>query len=210
MYEWQLKHPIIDELFKVLLRSYGGMFDFYTNVFEREIAFRLKKTEVWVKQQLEKLMKIELIDYVQQNGESKLLMLENRFPDIHISMEKIVFLRTRYKEKLDAVNAYTHNSKTCRSNFLVKYFNEDSKEKCGVCDVCIAQNKQDLTIQKFKRYQQKIGHLFSAKNFRSKDLALHVKATEIEEYTLILRWLKDNGFATETKEGYWKWVTRKT
>jgi len=210
LYEWQLKHPIIDELFKVLLRSYGGMFDFYTNIFEREIAFRLKKTEIWVKEQLEKLMKIELIDYVQQNGESKLLMLENRFPNIHISMEKIVFLRARYKEKLDAVNAYTHNSKICRSNFLVQYFNEDSKEKCGVCDVCIEQDKKDLTIQKFKTYKRKIDHLINLTNFRSKDLAVHVSATEIEEYTLILRWLKDNQYAFETIEGFWKWATKKT
>lgn len=210
LYEWQLKHPVIDSLFKVLLRSYGGMFDFYTNIFEREIAFRLKKTEVWVKEQLEKLMKIELIDYVQQTGESKLMMLENRFPNIHISEEKIAFLRARYKEKLDAVNAYTHNTNTCRSIFLVRYFNEETDQKCGVCDVCIAANKNDLSYQQFKIYKSKIAHLFQENNFKSKDLALYVKATEIEEYTLILRWLKDNQFATETEEGYWKWVTKKT
>lgn len=210
LYEWQLKHPTIDTLFKVLLRSYGGMFDFYTNIFEREIGFRLNKTETWVKEQLEKLHKIDLIDYVQQNGESKLMMLENRFPNIHISMEKILFLRARYKEKLDAVNAYTANKTNCRSNFLVKYFDEDNKIDCGICDVCIDRNKKDLTFQKFKIYKKKIDHLFKLGTFRSKDIAMHVKSTEIEEYTLILRWLKDNQFALETKEGYWKWVTKKT
>ncbi|MDI1234987.1 MAG: RecQ family ATP-dependent DNA helicase [bacterium] len=210
LYEWQMKYPVIDSIFKVLLRSYGGMFDFYTTIFEREISFRLNKTETWLKGELEKLHKIELIDYVQQSGESKILMLENRFPNIHISLEKIIFLRARYKEKLDAVNAYTSNNKVCRSNFLVKYFDETSNIPCGICDICIEKNKQDLTFQQFKTYKKKIDYLFKSGTLRSKDLSMHLKATEIEEYTLILRWLKDNRFALETKEGYWKWATTKT
>ncbi len=209
LYEWQVKHPIIDNLFKVMLRSYGGMFDFYTTIFEREIGFRMNKTETWVKTQLDKLHKIELIDYVKQNGESKLMMLENRFKDIHIAPEKIQFLRARYKEKIEAVNAYLKNSNECRSNVLVKYFDEINKVPCGICDVCIEKQKKDLTYQQFKKYHKKIDHFIQNKDFRSKDLGQFVSATEIEEYTLILRWLKDNQFATETKEGHWKWVTKK-
>ncbi len=206
--EWQQKHETLDDIFKVLLRSYGGLFDFYTNIFERDIAFRLKKTEVWLQTQLEKLKAIDLIDYVRSTGEAQITLLENRFNDIHIPLEKIEFLRSRYKEKLDAVNRYTANTIDCRSKVLVNYFDEKNPSSCGVCDICLERKKQDLNYNKFKSYQAKINSLFNETDFKTSRLTKYVKAGEIEEYTLILRWLKDNGYASENKNGQWTWTSQ--
>lgn len=208
LYEWQMNHPVIDEIFKVLLRSYGGLFDFYTNIFEREIAFRLKKTEVWVQTQLEKIKAAGLIDYIKASGEEQIFLQENRFRDIDIPAAKIQFLRSRYKEKLLAVNNYVHNTSTCRSALLVSYFNEKNSTPCGVCDICLSRKKQNDSGKQFKIYYHKINHLFEHKNFKAGDLNKYVNATEIEEYTVILRWLKDNGYAAETAEGQWQWTNR--
>lgn len=209
LYEWQVKHPALDTIFKVLLRSYGGMFDFYTNIFERDIAFRLKKTEEWVKIQLDKIHQIELIDYVKQSGDPKIIFLENRFSDISIAPEKIDFLRKRYKEKTDAVNHYIGNKSVCRSQVLVSYFDEKNSAPCGECDICLANKKKDPNYRTFKTYYQKINRIVANNNFRSKDLINYVSESEISEYTLILRWLKDNRYALETKEGVWEWTVKK-
>jgi ATP-dependent DNA helicase RecQ len=207
LYEWQLKHESIDSLFKMILRSYGGMFDFYTNLYEYEIAARLKKPEKWVREQLAKLHGIGLVDYVPQNTKPQIVFLENRFPTVYVSNEKIEFLRSRYREKLAHVNAFIHNTTVCRSSQLVSYFGEKNAADCGICDICLSKKPKANTT--YEQYFAKINHLFKSGSFRIEDIGKHVSPGEINEYLFILRWLKDNGYLVETKEGPWQWRKEK-
>ncbi len=207
LYEWQMKHEQVDTLFKTILRSYGGVFDFYTSIYEYEIAKRLKKTENWVKEQLLQLANIGLIDYIPQNSKPQILFLENRFSSVYVADEKIEFLRTRYKEKLEHVKAFIHNKELCRSVQLVKYFGEENAKACGICDICLSQKTRRGSAHRM--HLSKISHLFDNGPFLIADLPKHVKAGEIDEYLIILRWLKDNNYLEETREGYWKWKKEK-
>jgi ATP-dependent DNA helicase RecQ len=203
LYEWQLRHVSVDELFKVVLRSYGGLFDFYTNIYEYEIARRLNKPEKWVKEQLLQLHQLGLIDYIPQNHQPQIIFLENRFSSVYVAYEKIEFLRKRYREKLEFVNTFIQNRSVCRSVQLVRYFGENDAKDCGICDVCLT--KKPKTEDTYSLYFAKIRHLFEAGPFNITDLPQHVKSTEIDEYLFILRWLKDNGYLTENKDGHWQW-----
>ncbi len=207
LYEWQLKHESVDALFKMMLRSYGGLFDFYTNIYEYEIAKRLKKTEKWVKEQLLQLHSIGLVDYIPQNTKPQIVFLENRFPSIYIANEKIEFLRARYKEKLEHVRAFIDNKSVCRSAQLVTYFGETNAPECGICDICLS--KKTKPGSSYQAYFTKINRLFKDGQFLITDLPKHVNTREIEEYLFILRWLKDNDYLVETKEGYWQWKKEK-
>lgn len=207
LYEWQLKHENVNVLFKMLLRSYGGLFDFYTNIYEYEIAGRLKKSEKWVKDQLLQLHQVGLIDYIPQNTKPQIIFLENRFPSIYIANEKIEFLRARYKEKLEHVNAFIQNKTICRSARLVNYFGETNATDCGICDVCLA--KKTRPVSSYEEYFTKIKRIFKDKEFLIADLPKHVNSSEIEQYLFILRWLKDNDYLIESKEGYWQWKKEK-
>jgi ATP-dependent DNA helicase RecQ len=209
LYEWQLQNEGVDALFKVLLRSYGGLFDFYTNIYEYEIARRLQKPERWVKEQLSKLKKIEIIDYIPQNNKPQLYFLENRFSSIHISEDRIAFLRSRYREKLEFMNNYVRNKTECRSLNLVKYFGEKDGQACGICDVCLAKKKNLSPAQKFDLYYPKIQPLIDAGGFKLEQLKLKVKSSETLEYLSILRWLKDNNYLEENTEGIWTWTQKK-
>lgn len=209
LYEWQIKNNDLDLIFKTLLRSYGGLFDYYTNIYEKDIAIRTKQSEKWVKDNLLKYHELELIDYIPQNSLPQLIMLENRYADISILSTKIDFLRKRYKEKLEAVNHYIENKTECRSKLIVNYFNENSNADCGVCDICLEKKRGLKQKTQFKTYFNKLHKLFNQEKFSTKNLPQFVNNNELNEYVLILRWLKDNGFATETKEGKWQWTTKK-
>jgi len=208
LYEWQVKHENIDKIIKVLLRSYGGMFDFYTNIYEYEIARRLFKSEDWVKQELKKLHELELIDYIPKTSAPQIIFLENRWQKLEIRPEKIEFLRKRYQEKLAYMNDYAQNKIICRSVFLVKYFGEKGAKKCGVCDVCLEQKKSIIQTT-YSTYQNKIFKFSNAQSFEAAALINLIPFNEKEEYVNILRWLKDNSFLTEPKEGWMQWTTKK-
>ncbi len=210
LYDWQLRNEGVDQLFKVLLRSYGGLFDFYTNIYEREISRRLHIPERKLKEQLQKLKQVEIIDYIPQNSKPQLNFLENRFSSIHISDERIAFLRNSYKEKMEYMNRYVLNKKSCRSSELVRYFGEENAGDCGICDVCLSKKDKTKDSEKFNLYYNKIRVLSSDKKFRSHDLATMLKSGETENYLSILRWLKDHGYMDEDGEGYWVWTGKKS
>lgn len=207
LYEWQVQHASVDALFKVLLRSYGGLFDFYTNIFEPEIARRMKRPEKWIREQLSQLHNIGLVDYIPQNHKPQLLFLENRFPSLSISEGKIKFLRDRHREKLEKVNAYARNRDKCRSAVLVDYFGENEAPDCGACDICLARKNKHVKTREY--YLQQVKGLFAKGPFKPEELPNMVNRTELDEYLSILRWLKDNGYLLETREGYWQWKSER-
>lgn len=208
LYEWQLKHKHIDDIFKVLLRSYGGIFDYYTNIYELEIAKRLKASEDWVKKQLTKFHELEIVDYIPKTLKPQLIFLENRYPKIEISDQKIEFLRKRYLEKLEYVNQYTKNEQICRSVMLVNYYGETDSKPCGVCDVC-QKNKRETSNNLEQVYFKKIKAIINKEQFNEVELFKKIPSNEIEEYILILRWLKDHLFLVENEEGFLKWKKQK-
>ncbi len=209
LYEWQLKHESVNELSKLILRSYGGVFDFYTNIYENELARRLKKPEKWVKEQLKKMHDVDLIDYIPQNNKPQIIFLENRFPKVHISSEKIEFLRARYKEMLKAMNDFVKNKKDCRSKVLVAYFGETDATDCGKCDVCLEKKKLLDPANKDKVKLEKLMSMFDDGLLTIEKLQKTLEPSELDGYLILLRWLIDEGRVKET-EGKWLWVGRKS
>ena len=209
LYEWQIRHESVDALVKVLLRSYGGLFDFYTNIFENEIARRIKKPEKWVKDQLLRLHELELIDYIPQNHQAQLQFLENRFSSIYIADAKIDFLRQRYRDKLQLMNQYLTNQNTCRSKFLVQYFGETTASDCGYCDICLTKKAQAIAANPADQKLTQLTQWLKAGPMNTESLKSASKASELEEYLILLRWLTDKGEVILTAEGNWVWKSNK-
>ncbi|MEZ4804117.1 MAG: ATP-dependent DNA helicase RecQ [Bacteroidia bacterium] len=209
LYEWQLNNESVDALFKTLLRSYGGLFDFYTSIFEFEIAKRINKSERWVREHLEKLKQVEIVDYIPQSGAPQIHCLEHRMSSIHISDNRISYLRNLYKEKIDAVNAYVLNTKECRSMNLVKYFGENNSLECGICDICLQKNKSTLTFEKNNERIQSLKAIINKGTFKLIDIKQHVSDEETKDYLAILRWFIDNEYLEETEDGFLKWTKKR-
>lgn len=68
---------------------------------------------------------------------------------LHFHPEKIEFRRKQNEERLKAMLHYFTVHHICRSSLLVNYFGEHYAEKCGVCDVCIAERKSGLDAKQF-------------------------------------------------------------
>src|SRR5690606_16511526 len=78
LYKFQVQSVKYDPLIKLILRSYGGAFDYYIPINEFELAKRLKLPRDVVVEMLTGLMKQELASYLPQTDAPQLKFLQGR------------------------------------------------------------------------------------------------------------------------------------
>ncbi len=146
LYNFQIKFPKYEALIKVLLRSYGGLYEQYSHIKEKDIAYRAKISEHELNLQLDNLHKQGVISFIPQTTLPKLIFLQNR---INLKFENIrlinyPILKEKALVRINSVTTYVTEKNICRSRLLLSYFNETDFKDCGYCDVCIEKYKRNL------------------------------------------------------------------
>lgn len=146
LYKFQIANSYFDSFIKILLRNYPNIYTNFVNIIETEIEKKLNIKTQSVRDILIKLEQKGVIKYKQNEAGMQLRFLQNRkdSENLNISKEKILNEKKLAKEKLDIVIKYINNKNICRSQNILKYFNEEVHEKCNICDNCIAQKKKNL------------------------------------------------------------------
>lgn len=146
LYKFQIANSYFDNFIKILLRNYPNIYTNFVNIIETEIEKKLNIKTQSVRDILIKLEQKEVIKYKQNEAGMQLRFLQNRKDSekLNISKKKILNEKKLAKEKLDIVIKYINNKNICRSQNILKYFNEEVHEKCNICDNCIAQKKKNL------------------------------------------------------------------
>ncbi len=136
-------HPSQNNLIKLVLRSYGGIFEHAITINEYLIAKKLNNSKTEVSKQLENLHKNGIVNYTYKNTKSKILFLVSREDNYTINrISKNIEQQNNLKfKKLKATILYIQNRKICRNIQLLSYFNEVITKPCGTCDVCLSKNK---------------------------------------------------------------------
>ena len=146
LYNFQIKFPKYEALIKVLLRSYGGLYEQYSHIKEKDVAYRAKISEHELNSQLDNLHKQGVISFIPQTTLPKLIFLQNR---INLKFENIrlinyPILKEKALVRINSVTNYVTEKNICRSRLLLSYFNETDFKDCGYCDVCIEKYKRNL------------------------------------------------------------------
>lgn len=146
LYNFQVKFPKYEPLVKVLLRSYGGLYEQYSHIKEKDVAYRAKISEHELNIQLENLNKQGVISFIPQTTLPKLIFLQNR---INLKFENIrllnyPILKEKALTRINSVVNYVTEKSICRSRLLLSYFNETDFKDCQYCDVCIEKYKHNL------------------------------------------------------------------
>jgi len=143
IYRFQVEQPAYDSFIKVLLRSYGGLFDQFVAIKESDLGKRLSMNRGQVAEVLRKLQSMELLSYAEQSDKPHITFLKQRLDNQHLQINAR-YLADRYKinkQQIESVITYAETFK-CRSQQLLSYFNETHASECGVCDVCLENNKK--------------------------------------------------------------------
>ena len=146
LYKFQISNSYFDSFIKFLLRNYPNIYTNFVNIIETEIEKKLNIKTQSVKDILIKLEQKGVIKYKQNEVGMQLRFLQNRMDSekLNISEEKILYKKKLAEEKLDIIIKYINNKNKCRSQNILKYFNEEVHERCNICDNCIAQKKKNL------------------------------------------------------------------
>jgi len=204
VYRFQIENLGFDPLIKTILRSYGGAFDQYVKIKEDEIAGRLKISYTSVVNLLKKLQEQELISYLPQTDQPQLQFVRPRVDQLHMDIDvKYVELRRKIQEdQIAAVLAYA-STPACRSIQLLAYFDEPFAEKCGVCDVCLAEKHSLEAAELDDKIEFEIATLLQTNPHELDDLLRKIKTgTEAEKLAQIRILLDAAKIKTDGKNYY--------
>lgn len=162
------KNESIALITQVILRTYGGIFEFETKIDTYLLAKKTGQKEELIISILKQLEKEEIITYQGKHSDLEITYLIPREDDHTINRfaNKVVERNTIKKNQIKDMLSFINNDALCRSKLLLKYFGEDKSEDCGICDVCIANN----TKPDFKKISKDILQLIHSKSFSSREI----------------------------------------
>jgi len=151
LYKFQVQSARYDPLIKLILRGYGGAFDYFVPVNEFDLAKKLRLSRDAVADMLRALAKQELAAYLPQTDAPQLEFLRARV-DIKNLFIDAAFIRERRTVKEEQVKAmYRYlDEKECRSIVLQRYFGETATEPCGACDLCLMRQHRHGIEEKLR------------------------------------------------------------
>lgn len=138
LYNFQIQNPTLEPVTKALLRLYGGITDYRTNISEERISRKTKLPIHKVIKHIDVLAKRGVLRYKKRYKGVTITLLTERLPgaNLRVSPELLKLRISNKKKRAEAMLSMLANADTCKMAQLVAYFNEPTEQTCGMCDVC--------------------------------------------------------------------------
>ncbi len=192
LYKFQMAHPSLDPLLRVLLRSYGGLFDTLGRIDEKLIASRLKVSKVDLEKQLTTLSNQGVVEYHPKTSLPKVTYLTGRQEDKNIRLDASIYsnLRKSTEKRMLSMIDYLKEYR-CRNIQLLRYFGENEAQVCGTCDVCLERKKLELGDEEFEQIEIEIKNCLKKQKMDSEALSSALPKRKKEKLWKVLRWMID-------------------
>lgn len=203
LYKFQIQAAKYDGLIKAILRSYGGVFEFFVAINEYEFAKKLKLPYDVVVNLLEGMQKQQIATYIKSTDKPQLQFLQSRvdYKNLYIDTD---FLNARKEIKygqMQAIFGYL-DTRECRSKSLLAYFGEVEATLCGTCDLCLLRKHGDQINNKII---QEVRILLLEGDKSLADLMDSIAVGNDELKLRMLRYLIDDSKIEIVAEKY-KWI----
>ena len=185
-------HPQFEILIKSLLRSYNGIFDFPSFIYENNLVKMTGKNSSQVLQELMQLKSFGIVEYERQKDKPQITLQQNRMyaDSFQINLENHLKRKLHYENRLRAMILYIKNLAECRSKKIAAYFGGDEINKCGVCDNCINHKTTELSKQEFEEIVNAILHHIQDKPAVINDLLKSLHKIKKEKVWKVLDYLQ--------------------
>ncbi|MFM1932457.1 MAG: ATP-dependent helicase recQ, partial [Bacteroidota bacterium] len=147
LYDFQVRNPKFDAFIRLLLRSYGGLFEGFAKIDVYALAKNTGWTVQQVEQTLRQLENFEVLYYQPAATHPTLTFLIARQEHTNLIIPSVAYesRKERMESRFDAVQHYLTAS--CREQFIAHYFGDTEASTCGHCDVCVDKKKQHSSLQ---------------------------------------------------------------
>lgn len=175
LYKIRVSQDELDNIIRVILRLYGGVFTEFRSIDEKQIAAISGYTIDKVRELLKRMWQMRIIRYIPANTTPILFFNEERLPtnDLYISPESYTHRLRLTQERFENVLRYIGNEQSCRSVMMQNYFGDTDTTVCGVCDICI--NKKKEINNKPNSLEDKVLTLIREQNLTSRELCRLIK-----------------------------------
>lgn len=195
-------NPSIVEIVQVILRTYGGIFDFETKINTVLLSKKVVLPESKILDVLNQLHQDNIVDYQAQHNDMEITFLVPREDDFTINTisGRIKAYQQVKKDNVNSMLTYVQNTTKCRNKQLLLYFGEAKAQDCGRCDVCLSRiknlnhNQQDIKSDILEILKQ--GHCSSRKLIE----ILHFEDSKILEALQLL--LEDRKITLNAQNEY--------
>jgi ATP-dependent DNA helicase RecQ len=196
LYAFQVERKEFEPIIKVLLRSYGGIFDDYVRISETEIARRLECDKKVVVDLLQKLNKFGILNYLPSSDQPRITFNCNRedIKYLRISKEYLEDRKNRFVVRADAFKNFISNKHQCRSIMILSYFGEENLKRCGTCDYCRELNKMELNEIEFDNIKNSILTLLEKEPTSPHELVKHIQSIHPDKITTVMQWMLESGY----------------
>jgi ATP-dependent DNA helicase RecQ len=146
LYEFFIKNPSLEPIGKALLRLYGGITEYATDISEELLSRKTGYSIKRVIKHLDILAKRNIAFYRKRYNGTTLTLLTDRVPEKQLNVTP-GFMKMRKeskKRRAEAMITLAENTEVCRMQQIVAYFDEQGERKCGLCDVCRKERQSTL------------------------------------------------------------------
>lgn len=203
LYEFEKSHPELEKVIKGLLRSYEGIFDNVTPIFENQLSTFIKKDVEALKADLKRLQQFGIIDYQPQKDNPQIQFLKNRVAtqDFTINHSNLTKRKQAFEKRLNAMIRYVKNTSSCRSKMIGNYFNDLTIKTCGICDNCINEKELIITPAEFESIKANIDVLTKPSPLSASQLFKSLATVKKEKIWKVLNFLQSENKIGITEEG---------
>lgn len=202
--EFEMHQPALEPLIKGLLRSYEGIFDYPATIYETLLAKFLKTSLEKLKTGLVTLHKYGIVRYEPQKDKPQIFLLKNRMyaDDFKIDSKGHINRKEAYRERIEAINGYVHNSKTCRNIQIGTYFGDKDSQQCNICDNCLNNKAITLSDKEFKGISEQLMNTLLGGQVHINDLENIFKGRGKEKLWKVLDFLRSENKIETNKDGF--------
>jgi ATP-dependent DNA helicase RecQ len=170
---------------------HGGIKDNYCVLLESKMATELKISIDVLKQMLFDLTKMNIIDYSPTKDKPQIILLKPREKqeNIELNLAELELLKQKSEKHIQSMIGYVNNTTTCRTIYLLNYFNEAHTLPCGKCDVCIEYKKKHYSAEKLIKIYDTLKNQFSIRPFQINDIKNLLKEISDNDVRYYLEWL---------------------
>ncbi len=203
IYGFQVNNPQFSELIKCMLRSLPGVMTDFVKINEEMLAKRVGVPLEKLQKQLKTLDDYHFLTYLPRNDKPQVLFLSEFVDTKHFNLSNENY-HSRKKDaeaRVKAIIDFVNNDEECRSVQLLRYFNEETCQTCGQCDVCLKQGKNRVP---YGTIEEKLRSVMREESQSVREVLS--KCGEYDDAKVLdsIRFLIDNGVIQVDGEGKMK------
>lgn len=196
LYELQVANARLDQMTKMLLRLYGGeMFSGFVRIDEAVLAKALKVSAQEVIDQLNHLHELRIVYYSPRRDKPQVTYVLSRqdSDNLPVDRHRLEARRKLVLDKMRSMVSFVETDFRCRMQFIQNYFDEQTEETCGICDVCIEKRKKD-NLRAFEKLRGEVLTVMKEKVLSVEQLEEQLAPKDRELFVDVVRELIDEGY----------------